>query len=209
MKRLAATLMVGGIVLMAGAGTASAQEGDYPPNTDPATIDVSAFSPVCQGDIPHIDYNIEVSGTDATTASLTFFDNKGVEVASYSDMPLSGTVIYPGASVDPKDWPGWKLADDGSWEIDPTDDHWRDGLTIRVEVNPTATGSVGYPDATPQCIGPNTEVSPVPPTPESESSAALPPTGSNGVLPMVLIAGGLVGAGALLFGSVRRRQTTA
>jgi hypothetical protein len=205
MKRMAATLMVGGIVLMSGAGTASAQDADYPPNTDPAKIDVAAFGPVCQQDIPYISYNIEVSGTDATTASLTFFDKNGNQVASYSGMPFSGSVIYPGASQAP-DWPGWKY-EGGSWVEDPSDAHLREGLTVRVEVNPTATSKVSYPPATAACNGP--EVSPNPPTPESESSGALPPTGSNGTLPMVLIAGGLVGAGALLFGSARRRKTAA
>jgi LPXTG-motif cell wall-anchored protein len=202
MKRMAVTLMVAAVATVAGGSVASAG-ATYPPTTDPATIDVAAFSPVCQGDIPYIRYNIEVSGTNANTATLTFIDNTGAEIQTYSGMPLSGSVIYPGASSNPQDWPGWKLAANGNWETDPSDANWREGLTVRVQVNPTATGSVSYPPATEACNGPEGADPPVPGTP-----GELPPTGTNGTMPMILIAGGLVAGGAVLFGSVRRRKTT-
>ncbi|MGB0113431.1 MAG: LPXTG cell wall anchor domain-containing protein [Ilumatobacteraceae bacterium] len=46
------------------------------------------------------------------------------------------------------------LAADGSWIPDPSDAILRDGLTIQVEVNPTATATVSYPPATSACNGP-------------------------------------------------------
>ena len=133
---------------------------------------------MCQGDIPYIDYDIQVAGTNASDADLTFFDLDGEPVASYTDMPLSGTVIYPGASENPQDWPGWRLDDTGVWVPDPTDDRWRDGLTVLVEVNPQATADVEYPPATAQCNSPEvvtTTTSPMTPTPIRR----LPPTGST------------------------------
>jgi LPXTG-motif cell wall-anchored protein len=201
MKRMAATLMVSAIAVVAGGNAASAA---YPPSTDPARIDVAAFSPVCQGDIPYITYNIEVSGTSANTATLTFIDNQGNEVETHTNMPLSGTVIYPGASSDPQDWPGWRVAGNGNWEIDPTDQHLRDGLTVRVQVNPTATGQVSYPPATEACNGPEGTSSPQTPS----ASGELPATGSNSTAPMLWTAAGLVAVGAVLFGAVRRRKAT-
>ena len=211
MKRVAATLMVSAIVLMAGGGVASA----YPPDPEPepalrsnqpvpATIDVAAFSPVCQGDIPYINYNIAVSGTSANTATLTFIDNRGNEVETYANVPLSGRVIYPGASASPPDWPGWRLAGNGNWEIDPSDQHWRDGLTVRVEVNPTATGSVSYPPSTAACNGP---AGMTPPPQNPSSAGALPATGSNNTAPMLWTATALIAVGGILFISVRRRRT--
>jgi LPXTG-motif cell wall-anchored protein len=68
------------------------------------------------------------------------------------------TFVYPGASVDaagnPTDWPGW-VFDGDEWVPDPTDSYLRDGLTVRVDVNPTATGQVSYPPATSACADPD------------------------------------------------------
>lgn len=63
--------------------------------------------------------------------------------------------------------------------------------------NPTR-GAV--PPANPTSV----EVSPEAPAPEVVDE--LPPTGSDGTMPTVVIAGGLLGAGALLFGASRRRR---
>jgi LPXTG-motif cell wall-anchored protein len=172
---------------------------------------------VCQADIPYIQYAIEVSGTPNTTATITFIDNKGVEVARHENQPFTGKLIYPGASVNPADWPGWKL-ENGKWVIDPTDANFRDGLTVRVEVNPTATASVTYPPATELCNGPTftdsqapTTTTPAQQTPTTTAPPAqqapvtqLPSTGSNST---GLIAGLgllLLLAGGVLAGVVRR-----
>ena len=65
--------------------------------------------------------------------------------------------VYPGASVDaagnPTDWPGW-MFDGDEWVIDPSDAYLRDGLTVVIEVNPTATATVSYPPATAACANP-------------------------------------------------------
>jgi LPXTG-motif cell wall-anchored protein len=156
-------------------------------------IDVAAFSPVCQADTPYIDYEVRVSGTTASLATLTFVDLDGKQVAQHVDVPLKGRVIYPGASVTPPDWPGWKLNSAGLWEKDPTDARLRDGLSVIVQVNPTATANVSYAPATAPCSDPDQVESQAPPT--TVQLVQLPATGSGSgtvavIGTLLLLAGG-------------------
>ncbi len=87
-------------------------------------------------------------------ATVTFVDLDGNVVGTETATYQAGATVrfvYPGATVDAAgnavDWPGW-MFDGDVWVHDPSDAHLRDGLTVVVEVNPTATGSVSYPDAT-------------------------------------------------------------
>lgn len=188
------------------------------------TIEVAAFSPVCQADIPYISYRIEVDGTDADRATLTFIDDTGATVRVDEDVPLVGAVIYPGAAENPNpDWPGWRLNPAGLWVPDPSDANWRDGLTVRVEVNPTAEAAVTYPAATEACYqpeqvdaaGPTTTVAPQAPTTTVASSgtiptpapgAQLPNTGSDATGLLVNVGLALVALGLVLAAAVRVRR---
>ena len=84
----------------------------------------------------------------AVPATVTFVDLDGnvvgTETATY-EAGATVRFVYPGAPVDAAgnavDWPGW-MFDGNVWVHDPSDAHLRDGLTVVVEVNPTATGSV-------------------------------------------------------------------
>ncbi len=134
---------------------------DYVPTTTigERSLDVSAFTPVCIGEAPFIEYNIKPIGfTSSGPATLTFIDRNGNVVETRTVSELSGRIIYPGASVDangvPTDWPGWKQAENGEWIPDDSDAILRQGLNIRVEVNPTATAIVSYPPATAPCANP-------------------------------------------------------
>jgi LPXTG-motif cell wall-anchored protein len=122
---------------------------------------VTAITPVCVNDAPFVRVTFgnqpEFNGRPAT---VTFIDINGVTVATHSATYTAGgslTFVYPGASVDaagnPTDWPGW-VFDGDEWVPDPTDSYLRDGLTVRVDVNPTATGQVSYPPATSACADP-------------------------------------------------------
>jgi LPXTG-motif cell wall-anchored protein len=143
---------------------------NYVPTTtigDDRSLDVSAFSPVCISDAPFIRYAIKPIGfTSSGPATLTFYDLDGNFVEQQVVQTLSGHVVYPGASVDakgkPTDWPGWKQAPNGDWIPDDSDAFLRDGLTIEVEVNPTATAAVSYPPATSSCFGPPETIPPTP-----------------------------------------------
>jgi hypothetical protein len=109
------------------------------------------------------------------TATVTFLDLDGNVVETHTTTFQAGETrrfVYPGAEVDangnPVDWPGW-IWDGDEWVIDPTDARLRDGLTVRVEVNPTATGTVTYPPATPDCDA----------SPPGPPSSSLPATGTG------------------------------
>lgn len=143
-------------------GTTCAPQQSSPP---PPSLSIDALAPVCIADTPYIDYKVTATGTDSTTATLTFFDLDGNQIAQYTNLGLSGRVIYPGASEDPEDWPGWKFEPSTQkWVTDPTDARWRDGLTVRVDVNPTAFGVVTYPPATEACNSPTQVAGPLPAT---------------------------------------------
>lgn len=180
-----------------------------PPTTttiEPA-IEVAAFGPECVADIPYIDYDIEVVGTSNDTATITFFDLDDNLVEVHEDMPLSGQVIYPGASLAP-DWPGWKLNDAGFWVPDPSDEVLREGLTVLVEVNPTATASVSYPAATALCASPpeNQPTTTLPPATTVAIVTELPATGSGIQRTTIWIGLTLIAAGAVVLFTTRRRR---
>ncbi len=133
------------------------------PTTIVGALSVTAITPVCVNDAPFVRVTFgnqpEFNGRPAT---VTFIDINGVTVATHSaTYTANGTLtfVYPGASVDaagnPTDWPGW-VFDGDEWVPDPTDNYLRSGLTVRVDVNPTATGQVSYPPATSTCADPET-----------------------------------------------------
>jgi hypothetical protein len=180
----------------------------------PEPAAVSAVSPECIADAPFV---IVTFGPQTRyigkVAHITFFDVHGVVVGT-AEAPYvpNGTVklIYPGASVDAAgnatDWPGWKLAPNGNWIEDPSDAHLRDGLTVRIEVNPTAEAKVSYPPATSTCANPNN----TPSTTTSTSSTpplavTLPSTGTNVPSALSIVGCSLLAVGVLLaIAAVRR-----
>jgi hypothetical protein len=191
-----------------------------PPTTTlpPGSLDVSAFSPLCRRNAPYISYSIVPVGftPERATVTMTIRAANGTVVATHQIEELTGTMLWPGATVDadgrPTDWPGWKLADDGvSWIPDPADRHLRDALSIEVSVGTaTATATVAYPVETEACLGPDS--SPPPPTapatpitPTTAPSSAtltsdLPSTGSSGLVTLLA-----VGAVCVLLGVSARR----
>jgi hypothetical protein len=187
-------------------------EGDYVTTSSDLTrsLDVTAFSPECIRDVPYIRYTIVPVGFASTgPATLTFFDRSGNLVEQRVVATLSGSIVYPGVSTDgagnATDWPGWKRADDGSWVPDPSDAFLREGLTIRVEVNPTATATVSYPAASTPCAGP----APGSPTTTvcapGDADCSLPRTGGGPGRALIVGAGTLL-AGMSLLAAARRRQ---
>ena len=184
------------------------------------SLDVSAFSPTCIRDVPYIVFTIVPQGfTSSGPATLTFFDVNGNFVEQVISPTLSGQIIYPGAQAGPDgeglDWPGWTLAPDGSWIQDPSDAILREGLTIQVEVNPTATATVSYPPATSACANPPRTTPPTTTTPvcipgqnndgTPDDDCALPRTG-GGLGNILLIAGAALLTGLVVLATSRRRR---
>lgn len=211
-------LTLSGAVLSAGAASATpteltpceAEAQGYAPST-PCQLTVDTQTQ-CRNNVPMIGYRAVAEGTNATTATITFINPNGDDIV-LTNQPLSGTVLWPGATVDangnPTDWPGWTQLASGEWVEGDEFDWARPSVTMTFQVNPVAQAVVAYPVATAACVaGPTggtssagvTQVSAV-----STSVSTLSSTGAT-VTPLLAIAGGLVvvGLGAVLV--VRRRQ---
>ena len=158
-----------------------------PPSTPPpstttaAPIFVGAVGTTCQKDVPVI--VIKMGGRadlNGHVGTLTFIDLNGkvidVRPITY-EAGGTHTELYPGASVDPvtgeaTDWPGWMQNAFGFWIEDPSDALWRQGLTLVVSVNPTASTTVSYPPESSACASPSAS--------QQAVGTTLPVTGSNG-----------------------------
>lgn len=175
----------------------------------PQSLSVEALSTVCIADAPWVEYDIETQGFSwpgsgtltFTHATVTDFE----EVVPITEP--SGEVVYPGAEVDAQgnaiDWPGWTQNEDGFWVEDESDAFLREGLIVTVEVNPTASDFVTYPDASEVCAGPPAIQQQPPPGPAPE--APLPATGMSGFETSLRI-GALLMIGGLGFVIVARRR---
>jgi len=150
--------------------------------TTSPVLDVSAFTTQCIKDAPFV---IIVFGNqpqyNGMPATVTFHLLTGevieTTVVTY-EANSTVRLVYPGAVVAPDgtaiDWPGWKQLPDGSWVTDPTDQAFRDGLVVTIEVNPSATGTISYPPATSACANPPTGTPTTPETPTT--TPGVPPT---------------------------------
>lgn len=198
-----------------------ASDDNYVTTTTAAgeSLDVSAFAPACVRDVPYINYTIVPIGFSSNgPATLTFSDVNGNFVEQLQVSTLSGRVVFPGASADAAgnatDWPGWMLAPDGSWVPDPSDAIIQEGLTLQVEVNPTATTTVAYPSATSGCANPAQTVPPTPSDPcvpgqnndgNPADDCTLPRTGAGPGDALIVGAAALC-AGVLFLTASRRRR---
>jgi len=208
--------------------------GDYVTTTVPrSSLDVSGFSPECIRTAPFIRYTIVPKGftPTSTQATLDIRDRNGNLIKSQTVSSFSGSVIWPGASVDSSgnatDWPGWKRAGDGvSFIPDPTDAFLREGLTITVTVNQSvsAVATVSYPAVTSPCANPpggspptTTVPGRTPPTTvcvpgqnndrnPADDCVELPRTGGNGSGDTMLIGAAALLAGLLFLTAARRRR---
>ena len=139
------------------------------------------LAPVCDNDTPYLSYNIEVTGTPSTTASITFVNPFGDDVV-YFNLPLSGRVLWPGAAVDadgtPTDWPGWTQLADGSWQPGDAFDWARSTLQVIADVNPIGVADRQLPTGHARLRRPTRRVSTRSPrtTTPASSCSRRPPT---------------------------------
>jgi LPXTG-motif cell wall-anchored protein len=201
-QRVAALLGVATLSAAAVAPSAVAQE--YPPPSP------TRAAGVCVGDIPFFAYEVDFGSDDfvGQPMTITFVNPSGDDFVIPTTVPGIGepaAVLWPGASEDPEDWPGWELNSEGIW-VETTEDTGAftrapGGVTVEFETNPTLTTSVTYPPATEACANPQQGPSGqgVPTTVADEQVAAsaaagatTPQTGADPVLPITL---GLLGLG--------------
>ena len=131
--------------------------------------------------MPYLDYEVEVIGTESDTLTITFLHpTDPTQNVVYSDLPFSGSLLWPGAEVDdegnPVDWPGWSFVD-GVWVEGDEFDWVRPSVQVLFSVNPEATVTVDYPPSSPDCDAnpPEGEVGGATGTP----GVTLPPTDTD------------------------------
>lgn len=184
---------------------------DYPP-TSPTRA-----AGVCVGDIPYFAYEVDF-GSDqyvGNPMTITFVNPNGPNAVINTTVPGVGeqpVVLWPGASEDPQDWPGWVLDENGNW-VETTEDEGAftrapGGVTVEFTTNPTVSTTVTYPPASAVCAnpprGPGGDVPKTPGGEVTPGSPTTPQTGANLVLPVTLGLGAL-GIGAGMFGAARRK----
>ena len=169
------------------------------------TLSFQVLGPICVADHPYIRWQLTATGlTPAQNlATITITDVNGNAVATLTDQPFNGQTLWPGASLDPEDWPGWvKIG--GVWYTDPTDAVLRQGVYVRADVNPTAGPEfVAYPEATAACAQPESleEVT----TTSLALGSTLPVTGSSSA-ETAWIAAAFLAIGGLALVVARRRR---
>ncbi|QJW35752.1 peptidase [Cellulosimicrobium protaetiae] len=149
-RALAVTTTAAAAALLAAPAAVAADGDTYVPEP---TIDLTVLTPVCDGDVPYLEYAVDVTGTDNDTATITWINPDGDDIVQ-SGMPLSGRVLWPGAVVGPDgrgaDWPGWSLVD-GEWVEGDEFDWVRPSVQVLFQVNPETVVTVDYPPSSPNC----------------------------------------------------------
>ena len=175
------------------------------PPSPPTTLGAGEITAVCVSDIPFLSYEILDFPEGTLLSEIRFNNPTGGPDVVYVDQPLSGQVLWPGASdIPPFDWPGWELVN-GVWVEADDGFLWaRETVSITFTINPSVTISVDYPPASSICANPsnlNPNLPSAPRTP-SPGDGELPFTGINlGYLGTALMA--LLGLGTLLVLAVR------
>ena len=112
----------------------------------------------CLKDAPWLEYtvtpNYDVTGD---VVKIEWLNSEGTVVKEQSSQPLTGKLLFPGASVDGNGkgsaWPGYQYSG-GKWVqvTDLTSTIRNAGAKIRVTVNPTQTIDISYPASTASCL---------------------------------------------------------
>lgn len=122
----------------------------------PCVLHITLLTPVCDNDVPKLRYAVQAEGSPNQTVTITWLNPSGGANVVQSGLPLSGTVLWPGAVVGPDgkgaDWPGWRQLADGTWVEGDEFDWVRPDVQVLFQVNPEATMTVAYPPSSPQCL---------------------------------------------------------
>lgn len=119
-------------------------------------IEVVATSK-CLNNAPWLDYSV-TPNYDATgkTAKIEWINSEGKVVQEDNGRPLSGSILFPGASLDIDGngaaWPGW--VKDGSKWIESDDRYGslrKEGAKVRVTVDPWTIIDITYPASAGTC----------------------------------------------------------
>lgn len=220
MRKVVLSVACALVLTLGSAGAALAADdpadpGVYAPPPPPPTPSLvgSTADVACVDNTPLISYRVLL--TDAAdlstghTAVLVITDGVNrvdVTLGDVSSGSLSGTVLWPGASVDANGvgngWPGWVFRN-GAWAQTDGNYAWtRGAITATIRVNPEMPVALSYPAESSACAAPT-----VSGTPLSAGSSPLAATGGQAGV-VTAIAG--VAVGAVVLGGVvliaRRRR---
>ncbi|MCD0466964.1 Ig-like domain-containing protein, partial [Flavobacterium sp. ENC] len=133
-------------------------------NCTTATATVTVIAPemtvtaesYCSDNTAYVTYKVTADNfTPKGLVTINWIDSANHIVATQSNMPLNGTVLWPGTVLDsnnkPIDWPGWILLN-GKW-IEGNDgfELTRPAVTIQFTLNPNKSVLVNYPSAQVGC----------------------------------------------------------
>ncbi|MGE8339397.1 MAG: gliding motility-associated C-terminal domain-containing protein, partial [Flavobacterium sp.] len=135
-----------------------------PNNCDSNVVKVTVTEPkmavtansYCSNNVPYVNYSVSPENfTTNNLLTVKWIDSNNNVVATQTNLPLSGDILWPGAEIDSNkngtDWPGWIL-NNGIWSEGADGfEATRNGVKIEFSLNPTVTVSVAYPPATPDC----------------------------------------------------------
>ncbi len=139
--------------------------------TTPPSLEGTTSVGICVDGVPYLDYAIALSDPDAQIsdtakqgATVTFLHPTNPELDHEISLDLdgnsdawSGSVLWPGASINPPAWPGWDEIKPGVF-VPVGDDNFgwtRDGVSVEVAIDPELTFvNVLYPDSDPVCDTP-------------------------------------------------------
>ncbi|PBJ11681.1 hypothetical protein BSF42_24080 [Flavobacterium sp. ACN6] len=110
----------------------------------------------CANNVPYVNYAVTPDNfTTSNLLTIKWIDSANNVVATQSNLPLSGTITWPGAVVDGSgngvDWPGWILNNEQWTEGTDGFELTRNGVKMEFSLNPTVTVSVAYPAAVSGC----------------------------------------------------------
>jgi uncharacterized repeat protein (TIGR01451 family)/gliding motility-associated-like protein len=135
-----------------------------PTNCSSASIKVTVTAPTmvvtansyCSDNVPYVSYTVTADNfTPNYLLTIKWIDSANNVVATQTNLPLSGNILWPGAIIDNNgigiDWPGWILTN-GQW-AEGTDgfEKTKTAVTMEFSLNSTVSIAVNYPPATPQC----------------------------------------------------------
>ncbi|WP_347049271.1 Ig-like domain-containing protein [Flavobacterium olei] len=133
-------------------------------NCSSATVSVTVVAPeitvtatsFCSDNAAYVTYNVAADNfTPKGLVTINWIDSANNIVATQTNMPLNGTVLWPGtilnANNKPTDWPGWVLVK-GQWtEGNDGFELTRPAVNMQFSLNPTKSVSVNYPSALSGC----------------------------------------------------------
>ncbi|MEK8227540.1 peptidase [Oerskovia sp. M15] len=159
MRGLLVAGLLGATALVAPAAHASVEPseppaaGDYVETTPPPTIALTVLQPVCDGDVPYLEYDVDVTGTPNDTVTITWLNPSGSNVVQAA-FPLRARPVARAtvnAAGEPTGWPGW-VFEDGEWVEGGTFGWVRPSVDVLFQVNPETTVTVDYPPSSPDCV---------------------------------------------------------